>query len=166
MGCVRLGVGGPLIRKLLIEEVNYVLLSPALPAAVRRGVVVSACASALILAISSFVAPSAYAADAPAVVVKMQDKAPMYDPPKVTIKAGQTVEWVNEGQTVHNATTNASMAQDKNDVALPAGAEAFDSGFLPPGGKFSHTFKVPGTYKYFCVPHEKAGMVGTVVVTK
>jgi plastocyanin len=28
-----------------------------------------------------------------------------------------------------------------------------------------HTFDVPGTYQYFCIPHEMAGMTGTVVVT-
>jgi plastocyanin len=25
---------------------------------------------------------------------------------------------------------------------------------------------VPGTYRYFCLPHEKAGMVGVIVVKK
>jgi len=49
---------------------------------------------------------------------------------------------------------------------LPKGATAFDSGFIPPGGDYSYTFTVPGTYRYFCLPHEKAGMFGMIVVKK
>ncbi len=30
--------------------------------------------------------------------------------------------------------------------------------------RFSRTFDEPGTYRYICIPHEGAGMVGTVVV--
>ena len=29
----------------------------------------------------------------------------------------------------------------------------------------SYTFEEPGTYSYFCGPHEDQGMVGTVTVT-
>ena len=31
---------------------------------------------------------------------------------------------------------------------------------------FDYTFTLPGTYRYTCVPHEKDGMNGEVVVTK
>jgi plastocyanin len=33
-----------------------------------------------------------------------------------------------------------------------------------PGNTYQHTFTVPGTYRYFCQPHESNGMVGEVVV--
>ena len=33
------------------------------------------------------------------------------------------------------------------------------------GGTFSFTFDEPGTYDYFCIPHEDLGMVGSVTVT-
>ena len=33
------------------------------------------------------------------------------------------------------------------------------------GETFSFTFDEPGTYTYFCGPHEDQGMVGTVTVT-
>jgi hypothetical protein len=33
------------------------------------------------------------------------------------------------------------------------------------GESFSYTFDEPGTYEYFCIPHEDLGMVGTVTVT-
>ena len=33
-----------------------------------------------------------------------------------------------------------------------------------PGEKFSTKFETAGTYKYYCEPHQGAGMVGKVVV--
>jgi plastocyanin len=100
------------------------------------------------------------------VVIKMGDETPMYEPAKVTIKAGETVEWLNNGDVVHSVTAVPADASRANDVALPRGAATFDSGFMPPGSTFDYTFTVPGTYRYFCVPHETLGMVGTVVVKK
>jgi plastocyanin len=95
----------------------------------------------------------------------MADNQPFYTPAKVAIKTGDTVRWVNAGETVHSVST-AANAQNPNDTSIPTGATAFDSGFIPPGGDFSYTFTVPGTYRYFCLPHEKAGMVGVIVVKK
>ena len=100
------------------------------------------------------------------VVIKMGDEPPMFEPATVTIKVGETVEWLNDGSAVHSVTADPDDATDAHDVALPKGATSFDSGFMPPGTMFDHTFMVPGTYHYVCIPHEKAGMVGTIVVTK
>jgi hypothetical protein len=33
------------------------------------------------------------------------------------------------------------------------------------GGTFSFTFEEPGTFDYFCIPHEQLGMIGSVTVT-
>ncbi len=120
-----------------------------------------------LLAIAAGPIASARAADAkPALTVAMKDEAPFYTPAKATIKVGQTVEWVNKGTTVHDVSTNVSNARNPKDVELPKAAKPFDSGFIPPGGKFRYTFTVPGKYKYFCVPHEDAGMVGYLTVEK
>ena len=100
------------------------------------------------------------------VVINMADKAPFYAPEKVAIKVGDTVKWVNGGETVHSVSTSVANAQNPKDTSMPKGATAFDSGFIPPGGDYSYTFTVPGTYRYFCLPHEKAGMVGMIVVKK
>ena len=99
-------------------------------------------------------------------IIKMSDKAPFYAPEKVSIKVGDSVQWVNDGQTVHSVSTTVANAQNPKDTSMPKGAVAFDSGFIPPGGDYSYTFTVPGTYRYFCLPHEKAGMVGVIVVKK
>ncbi len=32
------------------------------------------------------------------------------------------------------------------------------------GSSFSYTFNEPGTYTYFCSPHEADNMIGTVIV--
>lgn len=103
-------------------------------------------------------------AAAKTVEIKMSDTPPKFLPMSVTIDKGDTVEWINNAQSLHSVTTNSSVAQDPKDVSLPAGAKPFDSGFMPPGAKWSYTFTVPGTYKYLCLPHEKDHMVGVIEV--
>ena len=129
---------------------------------IRIAIVVAALAAAASLAL---LPDPAKAASNP-VVIKMADKQPFYAPEKVAIKVGDTVQWVNSGQTVHSVSTSAANAQNPHDTSMPKGAIAFDSGFIPPGGDYSYRFTVPGTYRYFCLPHEKAGMVGVIVVKK
>ena len=129
---------------------------------VRIAIVVAALAIAASLALL----PNPAKAASNPVVINMADKQPFYTPDKATIKIGDTVKWVNNGETVHSVSTSAANAQNPNDTSMPKGATAFDSGFIPPGGDYSYTFTVPGTYRYFCLPHEKAGMVGMIVVKK
>jgi plastocyanin len=131
-------------------------------AKVLRCVIVNSAVAALLLPVMFSPARAA----ASSVVIKMGDEPPMYEPAKLTIKAGETVEWLNNGGVVHSVTAVPGDASNAKDVALPGGAATFDSGFMPPGSKFDYTFTVPGTYRYFCVPHEALGMVGTVVVKK
>jgi plastocyanin len=88
-----------------------------------------------------------------------------FEPANLTVAKGTTVIWRNSSQTVHTVTDDPGKASNKADAALPSGAQAWDSGNLNPGQMFSHTFDTPGTYKYFCIPHEAAGMTGTIVVT-
>ncbi len=96
-------------------------------------------------------------------VVEMTD-ALAFDPSPVTIAVGETVEWRNASSVPHTATADPSLAADPANVILPAGAEPFHSGILTAGARFRHTFTVAGTYRYVCLPHESAGMIGTVVV--
>lgn len=107
---------------------------------------------------------TASAADAPTTIIKMSDKPPKFIPEKATIKVGQTIEWINNAKTLHSVDGDPSMALKPSDVSLPSGAKPFDSGFMKPDMTWEYTFKVPGTYKYTCVPHEKDGMNGEVVV--
>ncbi|HUY25842.1 MAG TPA: plastocyanin/azurin family copper-binding protein [Candidatus Binataceae bacterium] len=129
---------------------------------VRIAVIVTAIGAVFALAL---LPNPARAATGP-VVIKMADTPAVYAPAKVTVKVGVPVEWINTGKTVHSVTLVPDDAQNPKDATEPKGAKTFDSGFMPPGGTFSYTFTVPGTYHYFCVPHEKARMVGVVSVKK
>ncbi len=89
-----------------------------------------------------------------------------FDPETVRIQAGETVTWRNTSDVMHTVTADKDLASDPSHVQLPEGAEPFNSGNLQPGESFSRTFSVPGTYKYFCIPHESQGMLGTVIVER
>ncbi|MGO9059124.1 MAG: plastocyanin/azurin family copper-binding protein [Candidatus Binataceae bacterium] len=109
------------------------------------------------------VAMSAVAAE---VVVDMFDTPAKYRPDPVKIKVGDTIKWVNKGETIHTATTDPSQAPDASWASVPKGAETFDSGYMNGGEDFSYTFKVPGVYHYFCTTHVKEGMKGEIDVEK
>ena len=87
-----------------------------------------------------------------------------FDPKTVTINRGETVRWENKSLIWHTVTADPALAKKPEDVALPQGGEAFDSGKVEVGGGYQHTFTVPGTYRYFCKPHELKGMVGEIIV--
>ena len=105
-----------------------------------------ASASLVSLPVASAADSQATAAPSSATVVHIKNFA--FSPPSVTIKAGETVQFVNDDGTPHTVT-----ASDKS----------FDSGNMDQNAKWSYTFKKPGTYAYICTYHPY--MKGTVVVT-
>ena len=72
-----------------------------------------------------------------------------FTPAEISISPGTTVTWENRDDIPHTIT----------DAANP---RAFKSSPLDTGDTFTHVFKAPGTYHYFCSLH--AHMQGTVVV--
>ncbi len=98
------------------------------------------------------------------VVVKTVGDQLTFDPPRIVIRRGQTVEWENQSRQVHDVVDDASKALNKADVGLPAGATPFDSGYVNPGQNYTHRFTVRGTYHYVCSLHEAQGMKGEIVV--
>lgn len=126
--------------------------------AVRLVAIAAAASGALVLALPVH-------AGQPAAVVKLVDEL-KFEPPRVTVKAGETVEWKNVSALVHTVTDDPKLVARDADYALPEGAKPFNSGDIKPNGTYKHPFKVPGTYKYFCIPHEAAGMIAEVVVKK
>ena len=99
----------------------------------------------------------------PVTVVELTNML-MFTPDTVRIKAGTTVEWRNTSLLVHTITADPDLATLAESVQLPEGAKPFNSGNLDAKATFRHTFDVPGTYVYFCIPHEGAKMRGTVIV--
>lgn len=89
-----------------------------------------------------------------------------FNPATINIRVGDTVTWQNSSELVHTVTDDPALAQDPANSVLPPGAQAWDSGDLAPGQSYTKTFTVPGEYRYFCRPHEAAGMVGTIVVSQ
>lgn len=83
----------------------------------------------------------------------------------VRIAVGETVVWRNTSDLVHTVTADPDRAAKESNVKLPTGVDPFHSGRVPPGTTFARIFREPGTYGYFCVPHEGAGMTGVVEVT-
>lgn len=72
-----------------------------------------------------------------------------FSPQEIRIKAGDTVKWINaEKRTSHS-------------VLFPA-ENGLESERLFPEESWQRTFKLPGTYKYRCGPHEE--MTGVVIV--
>jgi plastocyanin len=91
--------------------------------------------------------------------------ANQFQPATLSIAAGTTVTWTNNGSVQHTVTDDSSKASNPADASLPTGVAAWDSGPVNGGQTFSHTFTTPGTYKYFCIPHEALGMLATITVT-
>jgi plastocyanin len=71
-----------------------------------------------------------------------------YDPASVSITAGSTVTWTNNGSSTVTVTSADGL---------------FDYESLAPGTSFSYTFDTPGTFRYFCVPYPH--MKGVVTVS-
>lgn len=65
-----------------------------------------------------------------------------FTPKVLTIKAGQTVTWTNNGGQVH------SIVSDKDPITGNTMLPAVDSGGLGPNQTFSYTFAQPGTLTY------------------
>ena len=72
-------------------------------------------------------------------------KAVDYEPKRVTVRAGDTVEWTNEDVVAHTATVKG----------------AFDVNVLPRRSGRT-TMKTPGTFAYICRYHPN--MRGEIVV--
>ncbi|MFC7044719.1 DUF5059 domain-containing protein [Halobacteriaceae archaeon GCM10025711] len=96
-----------------------------------------------------------------------------FEPAELTVSAGDTVAWKHVGGEPHSVTAYgdelpegaaywASGGFDDEDAAVE-GWEAGE-GTVQSGQSFVHTFETAGEHAYYCIPHEAAGMVGTVVV--
>jgi plastocyanin len=97
-------------------------------------------------AASATVTPTATATSTAPVAVSIVNLT--FSPSLITIPPGTTVTWTNMDAVTHTVTA------DDN---------SFNSGLLPPGASFSHTFDTPGSTSYKCLIHPF--MTGMVVVS-
>jgi plastocyanin len=70
-----------------------------------------------------------------------------FNPPRLSIAVGDTVEFVNNG------------AEEHDFVSV---TDVFASPVVAPGASFTFTFTRPGEFKYYCTFHE--GQEGFIVV--
>ena len=117
----------------------------------------------LLTALVTLAPLSVITAEPPEIAVQMT-QAKSFEPKTITVKTGDTVVWKNVSDMPHSVTDVPSLAITAQDAALPPNAKEFDSGLISPGKDYSHKFTVPGTYKYFCIPHEAVGMVEDYVI--
>lgn len=123
------------------------------------------------LSVALFVVMSACAGSGDATVKMTADQR--FEPAQLTVRAGETISFRNTSSETHTVTAYGQ--------GLPEGAGYFSSGDLPSeeaarnnlgtaliarGGSYELTLEQPGTYRYFCIPHEEAGMKGTIVVER
>lgn len=123
------------------------------PAQVRR---LSLALVATLTLVAAFLLPSTAAGGAETsgtsavaaatVPVSMDDD--FFSPANVSITAGDTVVWTNNGTDEHTASSTTN---------------AFFSPTMGPGDRYQHTFNTAGTYNYVCAFHDD--MRGTVTVT-
>lgn len=140
------------------------------PARSRRAVLRRGAVAAGVVATGSGALAGCLGGHPESVTVEMTDDL-TYEPRDVTVAVGGTVTWVTVGSVPHTVTAYRDE--------LPAGATFFASGgfdseaaardevragYVREGERYTHRFETPGRHGYFCVPHEGAGMTGTVTV--
>jgi plastocyanin len=106
---------------------------------------------ALVLTLAIFVslASDVRAADSEVTVIQPSDAMSLrYEPSSLSVTAGTTVTWLNNGSTAVTITSPDGL---------------FDSESVAAGGSFSYTFDTPGTFRYFCVPYPH--MKGVITVS-
>lgn len=92
------------------------------------------------------------AADVPADAVVVGIEKMKYLTPEVTIKAGETVYWVNGEVMPHNVAFKKGIV----------GEDAFRGEMMTKDQAYAITFNEAGSYDYFCTPHPF--MRGKVIV--
>lgn len=120
----------------------------------------------VLLVVSSF-AVFAPTASAETYQIKLgSDKGLLqFQPSKLTVKPGDTIEWVNNKVPPHNVVFDKAK-NPKNDAVL-AESLSYKKLLMTPGQKQTTTIPADapaGDYTFYCEPHRGAGMVGKITV--
>ncbi|WP_435335714.1 cupredoxin domain-containing protein [Haloarchaeobius sp. TZWWS8] len=102
--------------------------------------------------------------------------ASSFRPAELTVAVGDTVSWKNTSSKAHTVTAYGNAIPEDSEFFASGGYESEQAardawfgkrgGAISTGETFEHTFEVPGTYNYVCIPHERGGMTGRIVVEK
>ncbi len=104
-------------------------------------------------------------------VVDMQAVA--FEPAELTVEQGESVAWTYAAGEAHSVTAYQDEIPEDAAYWASGGFESEEAaregwengqGAVQSGQTYVHTFETTGEHGYFCIPHEAAGMVGTVLV--
>ncbi len=82
-------------------------------------------------------------------------------PSSLTIKKGDSVEWVVTGTRPHEVASGTVTLTEDGREGVPDGL--WDSGKMA-SGSFTYTFNTTGTFPYYCDSHVDVGMIGEIKV--
>lgn len=120
----------------------------------------------IVLVASSFALFSAPAAAENYQVKLGSDKGMLaFEPSKLTVKPGDTIEWVNNKVPPHNVVFDA--AQNPAKSADMAKGLSHKQLLMTPGQSVKTTIPADapaGDYTFYCEPHRGAGMIGKLTV--
>ena len=91
---------------------------------------------------------------------RLSSKSFERQPNKITVAKGETIEFVNNKAFPHNVVFD----EDNVPSGVNADAISHEDYLNGPGEKVTNKFDTPGTYGYYCEPHQGAGMQGTIIV--
>lgn len=110
--------------------------------------------ASLVLVVGSlFMSVTPASADVVTVKMGSDNGQLIFDPKVVTIKAGDTVKWVNNKAFPHNVVFEGHPELSHKKLAQK------------PKLELESTFNEAGEFAYYCSPHRGAGMAGKVIVT-
>jgi plastocyanin len=81
-----------------------------------------------------------------------------FEPASITVKKGDVIHFVSEGNAAHNVSFPADQNAGKSNLPAP-------SQFLADGQSYDLQITMdPGSYSYQCDPHAAMGMKGAITV--
>ncbi len=97
-------------------------------------------------------------------------------PDRYEVSVGDAVVWGNNSSRGHTVTAygsglpeGAAFFHSGDAESTEAARDAWESGGdgnILSGETYAHTFETVGEHDYFCIPHERNGMTGVIVVTE
>ena len=117
---------------------------------------ISVLIATMLLLIGTVANPGAEAAD---FRVMVHPGSEMFAPQELTIRVGDRVTWVNDSRTDDIFVRSSGLVTRQSTVGRD---ELEMNAVLHPGTVYTHAFKEPGTYYYFCAGH--MDMWGAVIV--
>jgi len=96
-----------------------------------------------------------------------------FAPAELTVAAGEEILLESRSPEEHTITAYGDQIPEGADYFASGGASSEDEarselagGLIGEGEDYAVTLDTPGTYNYFCIPHESQGMKGTITVTE